>query len=374
MIQCDVLVVGAGIAGASVASLLAANANVIMIERENAPGYHSTGRSAALYTETYGNETIRALTVASRPYFTDVTGPNGEPAMLSPRGTMVIARADQQVVFEAAHKTATALSEGVQLLPRDEIIGTVPVLRPENIVHGFLEVAAMDMDVDAIHQAYLGTFRGHGGTLVTDAEVLSLRRTGNDWLIETSVGDYMAAVVVNAAGAWADDLGGRSGINQVGLTPKRRTAFTFAAPDGIESAFWPAVIDVDEQFYFKPDAGLILASPADETPQPPNDAQPEEIDIAVAVERLQTATSLEIKRLNSKWAGLRTFAPDKTPVVGFDPEQDGFFWLAGQGGYGIMTSPAMALIAAGLIEGPGIPEEITARGITAATLSPGRFS
>ncbi len=373
MIQCDFLVIGAGIAGASAASELARSGTVVLLEREAAPGYHTTGRSAALFTETYGNDTVRALTIGSRPYFTDSPGPDGEAPMLTPRKTLFIARADQRESMEEEHRAARALIDGVRKLDGGEIVSLVPVVRRDYVDCGLLETGAMDMNVDRIHQSFLGALKARGGEVHTDAEVLALRRNGSDWRAETQTGDFTAAIIVNAAGAWADEIADLAGIPSVGLTPMRRTVITFAPPQGMDTAGWPAVIDVDEQFYFKPDAGLILASPADETPQPPADAQPEEMDIAVAIDRLQRATAFDISRLHARWAGLRTFAPDRTPVVGMEPGHGGFFWLAGQGGYGIMTSPAMARCAAGLIAGAGIPEDLQKLGVGPESLAPARF-
>jgi D-arginine dehydrogenase len=213
---------------------------------------------------------------------------------------------------------------------------------------------------------------GQGGRIVTDAEVTGLARDGSGWRIATRAGEFAAPIVVNAAGAWCDEVAKLAGIAPIRLVPKRRTAITFDPPPAESLHSWPSLIDADEQFYFKPDAGRILASPADETPMPPCDVQPDELDIAILVDRLEQATTLQVKRIASKWAGLRSFVADKTLVAGFDREAPGFFWLSGQGGYGIQTSPTMARVAAGLIEGRGLPAELVDLGVSEAALAPGR--
>jgi D-arginine dehydrogenase len=367
-------IVGAGIAGASAGYNLAASGPTLLIERESQPGYHSTGRSAALYTETYGNRVIRAVTIASRPFFEKPPAGFSEHPLLTPRGTMVIARADQK------EKLAAALAESKAVLPTVEGIdearaaGLCPALRPGYVASAFYEEDARDMDVHAIHQGFLRGFRAGGGRLVCNAEVLGLARAGDAWKIETRAGAFTADVVINAAGAWADVLARMAGAKPVGLVPKRRTAVTIEPPADSNFRRWPAVIDVDEQFYWKPDAGQLILSPADETPTEPQDAQPEELDIALCIDRVERASTLAIRRVARKWAGLRSFVKDKTPVAGFAPDMANFFWLAGQGGYGIMTSPAMGRIAAALAQRKVMPADIAARGVSAADLSPARFS
>ena len=367
-------IVGAGIAGASAGYNLAASGPTLLIERESQPGYHSTGRSAALYTETYGNRVIRAVTIASRPFFEKPPAGFSEHPLLTPRGTMVIARADQK------DKLAAALAESKAVLPTVEGIdearaaGLCPALRPGYVASAFYEEDARDMDVHAIHQGFLRGFRAGGGRLVCNAEVLGLARAGDAWKIETRAGAFTADVVINAAGAWADVLARMAGAKPVGLVPKRRTAVTIEPPADSNFRRWPAVIDVDEQFYWKPDAGQLILSPADETPTEPQDAQPEELDIALCIDRVERASTLAIRRVARKWAGLRSFVKDKTPVAGFAPDVANFFWLAGQGGYGIMTSPAMGRIAAALAQRKVMPADIAARDVSAADLSPARFA
>ncbi len=367
-------IVGAGIAGASAGYNLAGVGATLLIERESQPGYHSTGRSAALYTETYGNRIIRALTFASRPFFEAPPAGFTEHPLLRPRGTLVIARADQRAKLGEAFAESKAILPSVEAVDAARAQTLCPALRPGYVDSGFFEEDARDMDVHAIHQGFLRGFRGAGGTLACDAEVTRLARNGAGWVIETRAGTFTADVVINAAGAWADVLARMAGARPIGLVPKRRTACTIEPP--AESGFrtWPAVIDVDEQFYWKPDAGQLILSPADETPVEPQDIQPEEMDIAICVDRVEQASTLAIRRVMRKWAGLRSFVKDKTPVAGFAPEAPGFFWLAGQGGYGIMTSPAMGRVAAALAQGNPVPADIAAYGVSAADLAAQRLA
>jgi D-arginine dehydrogenase len=369
----DFLVVGAGIAGASAAAELASHGRVVVLERESQPGYHSTGRSAALYTETYGNRVIRALTVASGRFLRKPPAGFADHPLLTPRGTLFIARADQRATLDAAYRELKDLAPAIEQLDAAAARALVPVLDPGYVAAGVYEADATDMDVHGIHNGFLKTLRARGGRVVTDAEVTTLARRAGRWHATTPAGAFSAPVLVNAAGAWCDVLAGIGGVTPVGLVPKRRTAFTFDPPPGIDARAWPAVIDADEQFYFKPEAGKVLGSPADETPVPPSDIQPEEIDIALAVERIEKSSSLRVRRLDHKWAGLRSFVADKTPVVGLDDSAEGFFWLAGQGGYGIMTSPALGRTVAALLTEGKIPADLAELGVTKEALAPARF-
>lgn len=369
----DIIIVGAGIAGASAAYELSASANVALLEQESQPGYHTTGRSAALYTETYGNLPIRILTSAGRAFFKSPPEEFGEHPLLTPRGTLFIAREDQIGSLEEMLSQTPTSVEAVRRLDSAGAIALLPALNPDYVAAAIFEPAAEDIDVHALHGGFLRGMRRRGGRLVTDAGVQTLSRVGGAWVAGTRAGRFAAPVVVNAAGAWCDAIAGLAGVRPCGLIPKRRTAFTFDPPDGIKTSSWPATIDIDEQFYFKPDAGRIIGSPADETPSPPCDAQPEEIDVALGIDRIERATRLSVRRLVNKWAGLRSFVADKTPVVGMDPEAEGFFWLAGQGGYGIQTSPALARATAVLIATGDLPGDLIARGLDKAMLAPDRL-
>ncbi|MBM3492422.1 MAG: FAD-binding oxidoreductase [Alphaproteobacteria bacterium] len=370
----DAIIVGAGIAGASAAYFLAPERRVLVLERESQPGYHSTGRSAALFSEAYGNAAIRALTTGGKPFFQNPPAGFVERPVLSPRGAMFVGRADQTALLDRTAAEASRLVPGIRRIDGAAARAIVPVLRAGYLAGAVLEPDAMDIDVHALHQGYLKGMRAAGGELRLDAEVRELARSGGSWRAVTSAGTFAAPILINAAGAWADELGRRAGAAGIGLSPKRRTAILFDPPAGSDSAGWPLVVDVAESFYFKPDAGKLLGSPADETPIAPCDVQPEELDVALAVERIQQAADLPIARITHRWAGLRSFVADKTLVAGFDREVAGLFWLAGQGGYGIQTSPAMGRIAAALVLGRTIPADLARLGVSQAMLSPVRLA
>jgi D-arginine dehydrogenase len=370
--RCDFLVIGAGIAGASAAYELAATGRVLVLERESQPGYHTTGRSAALFTETYGNATMRALTRASKAFLTSPPAGFASVPLLARRGTLLAARADQRAALERTFAECSVLVGNLELWTGARVRERVPVFTEAQVDGGLWEPDAMDIDVHALHQGFLRGLRARGSEVVCNAEVVALEREGETWRVETRSQRYVAPIVVNAAGAWADEIGRLAAAAPIGLVPKRRTAITFDPPRGASIERWPAVIDVDEQWYFKPDAGRILASPADETPSPPCDAQPDEYDIAVLIDRITNATTLSIPRIHAKWAGLRSFVADKTIVAGFDPRLRGFFWLAGQGGYGIQTAPAAGRVAAALARGEPLPEDVQALGVRAGDLAPDR--
>ncbi|HEY5107700.1 MAG TPA: FAD-dependent oxidoreductase [Caulobacteraceae bacterium] len=369
----DVLIVGGGIAGASLGAGLAAQCSVAIIERESRPGYHATGRSAALFSELYGNPAIRALSRASRAFLFDPAPDFCETALVFPRGALYVARGDQLAALETM-AASPGVSAGARLIDGAEARNRSPLLRPGYAAGGIFEPDARDIDVDALHQGYLRQFRAEGGRLLLDTELRGLDGGGREWLADTSNGTIAATVVVNAAGAWAEQVGAMAGAGAIGLTPRRRTALLVDAPDGPAIAASPATIDIDEQFYFKPDAGLLLLSPADETPSAACDARPDEMDIAIAIDRIETATTLQVRRVRSKWAGLRSFVDDCRPVVGFDARRPGFFWLAGQGGYGIQTAPAMGRLAAALVLRSAIPAELLDFGVDPVAIGPGRLA
>ena len=368
----DFIIIGAGIAGASAAYELSKSGSVLLLEREARPGYHTTGRSAAFFTLNYGNTLIRSLTAASRDFLFSPPEIFGAAPLLEPRPTVTIARADQTASFAANLAAGLASPGDIAEIDIAEAEAMIPVLRPGYAARAHIERDSYFMDVDLIHGGFLRGFAAHGGRLATDAEVTGLARANGAWRVETRAGNFEAPVVINAAGAWANQIAALAGARPVGIEPRRRTVIVFAAPENVSVDSMPLVIDADEQFYFKPEAGKILASPADETPSPPCDAQPEEIDIALVADRLARASTLEIRHIEHKWAGLRSFAPDRSPVVGADPNLEGFVWLAGQGGYGIMTSPAMSRAAAALATGGAWPEDLGEMGIEAAALAPGR--
>jgi D-arginine dehydrogenase len=370
----DFLVVGSGIAGASVAAALSARSSVALIERESAHGYHTTGRSAALYAAAYGNEPIRAITRASRAFFDSPPEGFAAQPILSPRGCLYIARQDQLGSLETLR--AASLASGVAIEPIGETQARAfcPALRPGYVAQAGYEPTAMDIDVDALHQGYLRQVRTLGGVIRLEAELVGLERAGGVWTARLADGEILTATVaVDAAGAWADQVAALAGARPVGLSPLKRTAVLLDEPPGVNARGWPAVIDADEQFYFKPEAGKILASPADETPSEPGDAFSDEMDVAICIDRVQQAADIPVRRVGRSWAGLRTFAPDRTPVIGYDPLVEGFFWLAGQGGYGVQTAPAAGRLAAALAMREPLPEDVHALGLRAEVLSPARF-
>lgn len=369
----DYIIVGGGMAGASAGFYLADKGTVALLEMESQPGYHTTGRSAAFYAQAYGNAAIRALTVGGKDFFDNPPAGFTDEPLLSDCGALFIARQDQLDALETLYEETRVLVPTVRKLSAQVARNWVPVLRDDYIAGGLSEPESKSIDVNALHQGFLRGFKAKGGSLVTDAEVTGLTRTDGRWQVDSRAGMFSAPVIVNAAGAWCDTLGGLAGADSIGLVPKRRTVIVFDNSSPYDSEHWPLTVDVDEHFYFKPDSGRILGSPANEDPMPPCDVQPEDLDIAVAIDRLQTATTLEIKRIVNRWAGLRSFVPDKSPVVGFDARAEGFFWLAGQGGYGIQTAPSMGLVAATLASGGAFPSHLTDLGLTADDLSPARL-
>ena len=374
----DFIVIGAGIAGASAAYELAGpgcgGGRVALLEREDQPGYHTTGRSAALYIQSYGNPVVRALTVGSWAFYSEPPEGFTDGPLLTPRGVLFVGRPDQLAELDRLAAETRALAPHIQRLDAGAARALVPILRAEALGGAVLDSKAMEIDVNGLHQGFLRGLKARGGAVVTRAEVRGLQAGPAGWLAETTAGNFTAPVVVNAAGAWCDEIAVMAGAQPVGLVAKRRTAITFDGPADQDASAWPLTVGVAEDFYFKPDSGRLMGSPADETPMPPCDVQPEELDIAIAVDRIQTATTLEIRRIDKSWAGLRTFAADKTHVAGFDPKREGFFWLAGQGGFGIQTAPAMGRLAAALATGAPVPGDLAALGVTAAAVSPARFA
>ncbi|ASU37490.1 FAD-dependent oxidoreductase [Herbaspirillum sp. meg3] len=365
----DFLIVGAGIAGASIAYWLAPHGSVILLERESQPGYHSTGRSAAAYMESYGPPQVRALTCASRAFFDHPPVGFSEHPLLTPRGAMFIARPDQLAQLDAHEALVRSVSDKVQRLSADEACLLVPVLRREEIGGAVYEADASDIDVHSLHQGFLRGARNSGARIVCDADVQGLAYGEGRWQMSTSQGKFYAPVVVNAAGAWADVIGKMAGAMPIGLVPKRRSAFTFAVDAAYRSDAWPMFMSVDESFYIKPDAGLLLGSPANADPVEPHDVQAEELDIAIAIDHIQTATTLSIRRPSHVWAGLRSFVEDGSFVGGFDDRLPGFFWAAGQGGYGIQSAPAAGEAYAALARGLPVPAHIATFGVKADALS-----
>jgi D-arginine dehydrogenase len=373
MAEFDFIIIGAGMAGASAGYELAAHGRTLILEQEDQPGYHTTGRSAALYAETYGNATVRALTTGGKGFY--LSPPSGFAAhpLLLPRGVVFIGRADQRGSLDRFLEEVAGPRSNIRRIGTAELEAQVPVFQPGYLADAVLDPDAMDIDVHGLHQGYLRGLKARGGQVLIDAQVRRLSRQADLWRVESKAGLFQARVIVNAAGAWADEIGALAGAKPIGLVPKRRTAIQFRPPAGIDIARWPTVIDADEQFYFRPDAGKIMASPADETPMPPCDVQPEDLDIAILIDRLEKVVTMPIPRIENSWAGLRSFVADKTPVVGYDEQAEGFFWLAGQGGYGIQTAPGIARLVAALALRQPVPADLAALGVTEDALSPLRL-
>jgi D-arginine dehydrogenase len=371
MDKVDFLVVGAGIAGSSVAAELSRGHSVCLLEAEDQPGYHSTGRSAAVFSELYGAPIVRSLSRASKRQLFEPTA-FAPGTFATQRGALFVA-----TIERAEHLCGTNNAEIVRgtarKLETQAALALCPVLRPESVDVGLYEPGAADIDVHSLHQAYLKQLREHGGHLLTSRRVEAITRSAGIWEVNSGTETFAASVLINAAGAWAEQIALLASVTPLGLTPRRRTAVLIDAPEGHDIRNWPFVVDADETFYFKPDAGLLLLSPADEAPTEPCDAQADEWDVAMAVHRVTEATDLTVHRIRRRWAGLRTFAADRIPVVGFDPEVTDFFWLAGQGGFGVQTAPALSRVAAALACDQPIPPVIADFGVQTSALSPGRF-
>ena len=370
----DVAVIGAGIAGASAAAELAAKGlRVAVIEQESQAGYHTTGRSAAIYSPVYGPAPIRALTRASFSFFTAPPDGFAVHPLLSPINAAFIARADQLDHLSNLEQDL-AQAEGIARIDANSLQERIPLLRSGYASAGLWDTGTSNIDVAALHQGYLRQFKALGGMLITRARLTTLTHTARGWTLQTSQGDVHAEKVVNAAGAWADQIGQIAGAEKIGLIPKRRTALIVDAPQGTQIDALPIVIDVQEQFYLKPEGGKLLISPANEDPENPCDVQPDEMDIALCIDRIERAFDLSVRRVESSWAGLRSFVADKCPVAGFSGTAENFYWLAGQGGYGIQSAPALAKLVAADVTGQQIPAHILQEGLDPDALRPTRAS
>jgi D-arginine dehydrogenase len=370
----DAIVIGAGIAAASIGYFLSARGRVLLLERESQPGYHSTGRSAALFAEGYGTTQVRALTRASRAFLEAPPAGFAEVPLLAPRGILVVATAEELGELDAHFAELRVHSSHARHLDGAGVRALVPVLRPDVIAGGVHEPEAADIDVHALHQGYLRGLRRRGSEVACDAEVTALARRDGVWQVTTRDGRrFESPLLVNAAGAWCDVVGRLAGARPIGLVPKRRSAFVFAPPAGVDTTRWPAFVSIDESWYVKPDAAQLIGSPANADPVEPQDVQPEELDIAQGIDRIERHTTLTIRRPARTWAGLRSFVADGDLVGGFDAELPGFFWVAAQGGYGIQTSAAMGEACAALASGESIPSRIAGFGLTDAMLSPERL-
>ena len=353
----DVVVIGAGIAGASAAWHLVEHATVAIFEQEDQPGVHATGRSAALFTETFGPPPVRALVSAGRSFLSSPPDGFADGPLLSDRGVLWVARPEDLDLLDEKELDAAHGSVEASRLNAEDCRDLVSVLKGDLIAAGLHEPAAMAIDVDALLQGYLRGSRDRGAALHLNAPVIGIERHRGRWRVAAGDRHWDCGVVVNAAGAWCDRVAAMAGATPLGLRPLRRSVFVFPPPPGLDITAWPLVSDIARRYYFEPSGGLILASPVDEIPDEPGDARPEVEDIALGVSEIEAATELRVRGVRRTWAGLRTFAPDGVPVAGFDPDHPGFFWLAGQGGYGIKTSPALGQLTAALVTGQTPPPE-----------------
>jgi D-arginine dehydrogenase len=365
-----VVVVGGGIAGVSIAYELAAGAEVVLLEQEPALAHHTTGRSAAMYLQSYGGPVVRALTVASRGDFDALQEGFRTPPLLLPKP--LLWTADQEALPELHAILAT--DGPLREVGPEEALRVCPALRPERLVLAAEDVSAMEIDVHAVHQAYVSGLRQRGGQVRAARALAGAERDGGGWRLMTHEGPLTADVVVNAAGAWADLVAQAAGVRTVGVRPLRRTLFMSPLQWPESTAGWPFIGDAGERFYWKTEHEQVLASPADETPDVPRDVRPEEEDIARAMEVINEHSRLALHSVRSAWAGLRTFAADRSPVVGPWPDEPGFFWFAGQGGYGIQMAPALARAGAGLILDGRLPADVSALGVAPNQLAPDRPS
>ena len=364
----DVLVIGGGIAGVSIGYELAEDRSVGLLEMEPTLAYHTTGRSVATFLESYGGRTIRLLTTASRAFMEDPPDGFGRP-LLKPLPLVWVAPPSSLAELDSMATAVREFVPDIEMMSADEVADHTKVIRRDWVGGGMLEPGASEIDVAALHGGYTGGLRSRGGSIHTSAGLVSAHRSGGRWAVTDRAGEtYAADVLVDAAGSWCDVVAAAVGARPVGIHPLRRTVFTIGSPEGIDPASIPLVADVDVTFYFKPEGPQILCSPADEVPSAPCDARPEEVDIAKAIDVINAATTLDIRHVRSSWAGLRNFVADRSPVAGYDDQTEGFFWFAGQGGYGIQIAPALAKAGASLVRSGELPGSLAERGLDAAAL------
>ena len=367
----DFVVVGGGIAGVSAAAHLAPYGSVLLLEAETTLAFHTTGRSAALFILNYGSEGFRPLTKASQSFFENPPEGTTDAPLLEDRGLLWIATADQLDGLRQIAEEGVATGVGSEFIDGDAVTALVPSIRRDVVEGGLFEPSAKDIDVAALHQAFVRIIRTNGGDIRTSSPVTGLERNGSGWLVTSGTATFACDVVVNASGAWGDEVAALAGIEPLGLTPMRRTAFM--VPGDESYSRWPLVADADQQFYFKADGTQILCSLAEEEPSEPGDPRPRMEDVAMAIDRINNATRLGIRTVNSEWTGLRTFAPDRDLVAGEEPTAPGFFWLVGQGGTGIQSAPAYGALVASLVMKENLPDELLAAGIEPSVTDPRRF-
>ena len=370
------MVIGGGIAGVSAAARFAQRSETILLERESALGYHSSGRSATFYHFGIGDDAVRGLTAASRHFFANPPGGEELPPLWQTKSAMFFATAETMDQLTALETEMRRFSDNISQVGPAEMQAIVPVLKvgTGGAVAGLVDTGGRKLDADLLLQANARALRTAGGEIHFHAGVTGIAHDGSDWIVDTVGESYAARIVVNAAGAWADEFAAMAGVRPLGLIPLRRTIIGFDPPQGLDVSDWPFLKTVfDDGFYMLPDAGRLLASPMDVTPSPACDAQPEDYETALAAWRVEEATTLSVDRIALKWAGLRSFVADKVPTAGFAPDAPGFFWLAGQGGYGLQTSPAMALAAEALLFDLPWPELLREHGVEPRQIRPERL-
>lgn len=370
----DFVVIGAGMAGASIAYRLAPNASVVLCERESQPGYHTTGRSAAMFMESYGPPGVRALTRASRAFYESPPPAFFDQKLLKPRGALYVARIDQGAALDDAERELVQSVPNLGRLSPAQTLALAPCLKADNLLGALWDPDSQDIDVHALLQGFLKGFKQAGGRLQCNAELTEAKHEQGHWHLRFQNGaELLAKCVVNASGAWGDVVAGMFGAQPIGLVPRRRSAFTFQAPEGVAFQNWPAVVGIEEDWYFKPDAGQLFGSPANADDSFPHDVLPEDLDIALGMDRIMSATNFQISKPSSQWAGLRTFAPDGEMVIGFDESCPQFFWLVGQGGYGIQSAAGYSSLAATLIQHHAVTAELESCAVEVSMFDVKRF-
>jgi D-arginine dehydrogenase len=369
----DFIVVGAGIAGVSAAYELSALGKVTVLEQERVPGYHTTGRSAAISSLNFISPTTQALTIVSREFLSNPPQCFGTHPLTTLRQSLWVTQPHQADAHNAMRLEALERNYRVRELTADQVVSLCPVLRRDKVAMGLLEEDTLDLDVHGMMQGYIRGLRARGGIIEANTEVERIEWDGSLWLVRSGERVFSAPVLINAAGAWGDTIALKAGVKPLNIRPLRRTVFTFEAPEGAAPNSWPFVYDTAEQFYFKLENGIILASAFDEIESPPCDAWPDDYDIAAAIDRILSVTTLDIRSLKNRWAGLRTFAPDRELVIGLTNDHPGFYWLTGHGGIGLMTAPAVAQALAGIIASGALPKQLADLNLTEVALAASRF-
>ncbi len=375
MMNVDFIIVGGGVAGLSAAYNLSKIGKVVVLEREESIGYHSSGRSASLFHLGIGNSKVKSLTYYSNEFFQNPGESFSEIPLTSPSSLLLVVRPGQEELIESELPKIREFSPKASIVDIEGISKLVPVISKDHsdINIGIFDESAYRLDAHALLQGYSKGIKKNGGLITNNANVNNISQSGSTWQVQTEDTEYVASILINAAGAWGDELAKMANVEPIGLSPLKRTLISFDPPEDSQIENWPFVRSLAEEFYFLPESGRILASPADETPITACDAQPDEYDIALAAYRIEEMTSMAVKHIHHKWSGLRTFSPDRVPVAGFDDKKSGFFWLVGQGGYGLQTAPAMADITSSLISGADFPARLFDMGITSNDVSPSRF-